>query len=164
MEGILTEIERAIAGGLFYAAINMSLTLPDICGALESQDGKTSGLKYKAWYAAHICDNTPWLTAEDCYSLRCGVLHEGNFGHGNMQYCRVIFTLPDGRNNLLINNIVNKAYLTDAVDFCTGMVAAVRQWYATAKNTTTVQANISKIFEFRAQGLAPYVVGVPVIA
>lgn len=39
MELILKEIERALDAKLYYLALQASLTLPDICGALQSDDG-----------------------------------------------------------------------------------------------------------------------------
>lgn len=39
MELILKEIERALDAKLYYLALQASLTLPDICGALQSNDG-----------------------------------------------------------------------------------------------------------------------------
>jgi hypothetical protein len=54
MEMILSDIERALTARLYYVAITTALTLPDICAALESPDGTTSGPKYKAWYNLHL--------------------------------------------------------------------------------------------------------------
>ena len=50
MELILKEIERALDAKLYYLALQASLTLPDICGALQSDNGKATGDKYIAWY------------------------------------------------------------------------------------------------------------------
>ena len=50
MELILKEIERALDAKLYYLALQASLTLPDICGALQSDDGVAKNYKYIAWY------------------------------------------------------------------------------------------------------------------
>lgn len=50
MELILKEIERALDAKLYYLALQVSLTLPDICAALQSDDGRASKSKYIAWY------------------------------------------------------------------------------------------------------------------
>ena len=60
------------AAGLYFLALHGALTLPDICGALESDTGTASGAKYKAWLRA----NVPGLAsdAELIYGLRCSLL------------------------------------------------------------------------------------------
>ncbi len=62
-----------VAAGLYFLALHGALTLPDICGALESDTGTASGAKYKAWLRA----NVPGLAsdAELIYGLRCSLLH-----------------------------------------------------------------------------------------
>lgn len=59
LELMFLEIERALDAGLFYLAVAMSLTLPDICAALESPNGEASGPKYKAWFNANLARYFP---------------------------------------------------------------------------------------------------------
>ena len=164
MEQILNEIQMALSARLYFVALAMTLTLPDICSGLESPDGETSGPRYKAWYTTNLSAQFPWLTDVDCYSLRCGVVHQGRFGNPRMQYGRVIFTLPDGRGNTFTNCILNDAYTTDAVGFCRAMVDAVRRWFAAAQTNPIVQGNLPRLVQIRPQGMAPYIVGAPIIA
>ncbi|MEO8049751.1 MAG: hypothetical protein ABI833_04980 [Acidobacteriota bacterium] len=49
MKEITDEVEKALSAGFYHLAIITALGLPDICAALESDDGETSGAKYKAW-------------------------------------------------------------------------------------------------------------------
>lgn len=84
MDDILNEIDRALAAGLYYLAIAMALTIPDICAALEAENGETNQQKYKAWYESNLAYKYTNITAQDCYSLRCGVLHQGRCGHPKM--------------------------------------------------------------------------------
>jgi hypothetical protein len=73
----------------WYAALYQSLTLPDICGRLESADGKANGARYAAWFEKymahhyrHAIGGNPiphtFLGGSDCYALRCALLHEGS--------------------------------------------------------------------------------------
>jgi hypothetical protein len=41
---------EALKNRLLYAALLLALTLPDICAALESQDGRSTPGRYKAWF------------------------------------------------------------------------------------------------------------------
>jgi hypothetical protein len=51
------------------------LALPDICGALASENGRASGSKYKTW----LRDNVPSLAsgADLIYGPRCSLVHQG---------------------------------------------------------------------------------------
>ncbi len=164
METILSEIERALAARLYYLAIAMALTVPDICAALESPNGETTGAKYKAWYNANLADKYPRITDADCYSLRCGVLHQGRCGHPNMQYARIIFTVPNAQNNVFHNNIMNDALNLDTVIFCRDVVSSARTWFVQRANDPAVQTNLPNLMQLRPLGLAPYMVGMPLIA
>ena len=164
METILSEIELAIKAGLYYLAVAMALTLPDICAALESEDGHTTRAKYKAWYSANLAEKYPRMTDVDCYSLRCGVLHQGRCGHPNSQYGRVIFTIPNAQQNFFHNNIINDALNLDAPQFCADVVRSVREWFVGSQHLVNVQANLPNLVRFRPLGLPPYMVGMPLIA
>lgn len=164
MEIILKEIERALDAKLYYCAIAMSLAIPDICAALESANGDSNGEKYKAWYRANLAKCYPNITDQDCWKLRCGVLHQGRFGHKQMQYGRVLFTVPNAQNNVFHNNIINDALNLDAIIFCKDVIQATRTWFNAKSNDPTVSQNLPNLVQFRPQGLAPYMVGMPLIA
>jgi len=165
MEMIFREIERALDAQLYYSAIAMAVTLPDVCAALEAGNGRTSAEKYKAWYRANVGQAYGFLKDEDCYSLRCGVVHQGRFGGHGMQYGRVVFTMPiPGRNILIHNNVMNDALNLDADRFCRDMIQSARTWFVAHQNDQHVQANLPNLVQLRPGGLAPYIVGLPVIA
>lgn len=161
MEPILQEIEAALAAKLYYVALGATLTLPDVCAALEAPDGQTSGKRYRAWYEANLQPAFPWLTGDDCYSLRCGVLHQGRFGGHKMQYARVIFNVsPAARFN---NCVINDAFFNDAEGFCRRVIEAVRAWYRANESSPTIKANLPRLVRLHPGGLAPYLEGLPVI-
>ena len=167
METILQDIERALQQRFYYLGIAVTLTLPDICAASEQPSGGTKGrnqASYEAWYNDNLAAKYPSLTGADCYRLRCGVSHQGRFGHPRMQYSRVLFTVPTAQRNVFHNNILNDALNLDTMIFCNDVMASVRAWLVANLNNATVQANLSHIVQFRPQGLAPYMVGMPLIA
>lgn len=164
MEAILNEVDRALRAKLYYVAIAMTLTIPDICAALESQNGETSGPKYKAWYNANMAARYPNITDVDIWSLRCGVLHQGRYGHPKMQYERILFTVPNAQNNVFHNNIINDALNLDVILFCRDVVDCARIWFGGKQNDLVTQNNLANLVRLRPQGLAPYIVGIPLIA
>ena len=83
--------------------------------------------------------------------------HQGRFGHPNMQYARVFFTLPVPNRIRHHNNIFNDALNLDAITFCRDVVAAVRAWFQANQNSANVQRNLPKLVQFYPAGFAPYV-------
>lgn len=50
MHDLLEQIEKALECNLYYLALQSTLALPDICGALESENGQANRTKYINWY------------------------------------------------------------------------------------------------------------------
>jgi hypothetical protein len=163
METLLTEIERALTMRLYYLAILLTLQLPDICGALESTDGEAKSDRYKAWCRLWFLPKYLKITEHDIYCLRCGVIHQGKFGHPRLPYVRVLFTLPNAREIVLHNGILNDALNLHAPIFCQDMIDSVRSWCVAKQNDTTVQDNLLRLVQYRPDGLNPHIEGVPVI-
>lgn len=83
------EVEHAVESGLYQSALALALTLPDICGEVESPKSG-DGERYRTWFDNHVSPKymTKTIPAEDpdkriltgsvCYKLRCAYLHSGN--------------------------------------------------------------------------------------
>jgi hypothetical protein len=148
----------------------MTITLPDICAGLESDDGTTSSSKFKAWYRDNLEEHIPLLTDSDAYSLRCGIVHQGRLGHPKLQYDRLVFFLPGpvrlkkGAIHQISTNpdVSSCSYSVEA--FCDEIVAAVRRWYELKKADPNVLANLPRLVRLHPDGLAPYAKGLAVIA
>lgn len=164
MHAILDEIEQCVASSNFYAAITLALTVPDVGGALGAPDGRSDGARYQAWYDSNLSARYPWLTAKDFYSLRCGVVHQGQFRNSKLQFSRVLFTLPEVCGAIFHNNVLNDALNLDAGMFCDDVVASGRLWLSENENNAIVQTNLARSVKFYPQGLAPYMVGMPLIS
>lgn len=85
-------------------------------------------------------------------------------GHPQMQFARVIFSLPDGRGNVFHDNIMNDALNLDARIFCETIIAAVESWLRANANDGVVQRNLERLLRVRPEGIAPYMLGMPVIS
>lgn len=89
-ECILDDADKCIENGIYIGALDVALTIPDICGNIEFQ-GTSVGDRYKSWFKNYVCDEESQLTvgnyglpqlkpfydAELVYKLRCSMLHEG---------------------------------------------------------------------------------------
>lgn len=163
MELFLKEIEGALDNGLYYLALQSSLTLPDICGALQSADGKATGKKYCDWYDTFAKEPCPLaLNGNDCYYFRCSCLHQGSSRHVKSSYSRIMFLVP---NKTIIHNcILNNALCIDINHFCRNIIESVRKWEVNVKETDIFKNNYEKLFKLYPNGLAPYIVGLPLIS
>lgn len=164
MDVLTKEIEKALTSGFYYLAIVSSLTLPDICAALESPDGESNKKRYVDWCDLWLLPKYPNLTSSELYNLRCGVIHQGKAIHPSMGYSRILFTLPVKQNIVSHNNIINDALNLDAVTFCRDVLECVGNWYTREKNNPQVMANLSNMVKYYPNGIAPYIVGVPIIS
>jgi hypothetical protein len=172
MDLILTQITRGLERWFHYLAIVSALTLPDICAAMEAEDGWSTKARYMAWWDAWMKAKYPYMTSEDAYGLRGGVVHQGKLTKpkAHLTFDRIAFTvLPAMRpshNNISINSGgSNESVLQlDAGVFCHDVMNSVREWYAVKKDDPNVQAHLPLLLSFRPDGIAPHFVGKPVIA
>src|ERR1700733_12123831 len=100
----VTEIELALKNQLYYLALIGTLSLIDLCAALESEKAKIDKHDYIKWYDTYLGPHYPWLTGIDCYGLRCGVIHKGGMDHKvtthkgapmPTEWRRIVFVLTD---------------------------------------------------------------------
>lgn len=93
---LIEEINTALSHNLYFAALSLALTLPDICGKAEYPD-KGSTSRYKLWYDEHIgqyekspsvegVPDMPYLSGEIVYNFRSSLFHQGNPNLDNIEY------------------------------------------------------------------------------
>lgn len=154
LEFILGDVERALGAELYYLALTLSLTLPDICAALESDNGEATGPRYKRWYNTYLAPRYPNLTDVDCYSLRNGIVHQGRLGHPKSQYDYVAFTFVKQANVAVFHgNIAIDVLQLDVRIFCNDICSAVREWFNSAKENPNVKSNLPRVVRYRPNGI-----------
>lgn len=81
------DIKKALSNELYFPALSLALTLPDICGSVEFSN-KQIHERYIGWYDKYIGNylkeisekapgNGPYLSGEIVYNLRNTFLHNG---------------------------------------------------------------------------------------
>lgn len=176
MDNLLLEIEKALQNQEYFIALFCTLTLPDICAALESEKGETSGDLYRAWYKNNMIDKKT-LNAEQCYNFRCKLLHQGVSSYQSSRKQkhssdpkpleqRIIFVYPN--NQLTVDNCRfmlggKEAISVDLINFCNNMIKSVRVWKARMKNDPIFIKNSENLITIHPEGLFPYIGGVPII-
>ena len=154
-------IRHSLTVGNYWAALFLTLTLPSICGALESADGCDNRNKYKKWFERNVTGLQ--LTPEDCYKLRCALLHQGRARPTQGTYSRVLFTFPTANGCTFHDNVINDALNLDVVLFCETLVAAAEKWLDHVKDSPHFQRNLEKSMRLHPRGIAPYMIGMPII-
>jgi hypothetical protein len=164
MKEIIKQIRLANENGLYYVALLSSLTLPDICGAIESNNGISNREKYKKWFDKYIAPKYNGnFDGETCYYFRCSMLHQGTTQHHKNRYSKIIFVEPN-ENYYFHNNIINDALNIDVKTFCEDICCGVEKWLQDVSETENFKKNISKLIKRYPNGLSPYIVRIPVIA
>lgn len=97
MIDLIKEIENCVKSNNLRCALEMALTLPDICGIIEYPAEKSSKNRYVKWCEKYLFNQGyyPYFVVDDhkkceewekvraiepamCYKLRCAFLHSGN--------------------------------------------------------------------------------------
>lgn len=166
LQPIFAEIEFAINHGLFWLALTSALTIPGICAALERENHWSGRDEYKDWYDRYLSKRFKYLTADDCYGLRCGIVHKATSGvkPKGKEYRRVLFTLPNAQRITIGQGLFDEVLQFDAVRFCREIIDACEEWYTQNSNQEFVKSNSLDIFQYHPDGVAPFIVGMPVLA
>jgi hypothetical protein len=183
MRTLIDQIESSLGSGAYYLSLFGALTIPDIAGALSSEDGEASGKKYTEWYEKwvrprfaeavrasvpdhaqqYIKDMESPLSAEACYRFRCSLLHQGSSQHPKSPYSRIIFIEPGATTNVIHYGQLNDALCIDLNLFCREVTSGARLWLQTVELIPLYQKNYERFARRHANGLVPYIGGVPVI-
>jgi len=183
MRALIEQVESSLDSGLYYLSLFGALAIPDIAGALSSEDGEASGKKYAEWYEvwirprflevvrASLPENTRQymkdtenpLSGTMCYLFRCSLLHQGSSQHQKSQYSRIIFIEPGVTTNVVHYGRLNDALCIDLKLFCREVTSGARLWLQDVEQTQHYQQNYERFARRHANGLAPYIVGVPIV-
>lgn len=183
MRTLTDQLAQSVNLRLYYLSLFTALTIPDIAGALDSDDGQATGARYAAWFEewirpvfteealahlpAELRSQVPPpenpLTGDACYRFRCSLLHQGSSQHPQSPYARIIFIEPGATSNVIHGCIVNNALAIDLPTFCREVISGTRRWLQNVEGTSRYETNYERFAKRHAQGLSPYIGGVPVV-
>lgn len=160
---LLYEMQHILELKYYGLSLLSSLTIPDICGGIDSLKNKASGANYVAWYDTHLSAYQEKFDGKECYLLRCSLLHQGQSTHEQSQYDRVMFCLK-GKGPVFHKSTINvgsdKAVMLCLDEFCADIHQAARSWYegldATGKH------RVNDLFK-PTNGYGRFVVGLPIM-
>lgn len=158
MHKIIDSVYKALENENWYAALFVSLTLPDICSALEH--GETLGQKYADWFEQNLSQYTGFLSGNDCYALRCALLHSGKDDISNKKRQGVlehyVFLTKGAHCNLFKDCVFNgekKSFLQLNVQiFCKDICKAVENWLVSSLTNLIIQERLKDTIEIHEPG------------
>jgi len=184
MRTLLTQIEKSLDAQFYYLSLFAALSIPDIAGALDSDDGIANRARYAKWYEkwarqrfwaplrAADPNELPFLTTvsenpmtgDACYRFRCSLLHQGRSRNEKGLFDHIVFLEPDTSPMRLHYNVLEGKVLTiDLKAFCIEIVSGARQWLDSVESTPRFAANYSKFARHRPEGLPPLIINLPVV-
>lgn len=165
MRDFLAQIKKGLDENLYFLSLFSALAIPDLCGAMGSNNGKASAKKYKTWFNKYVAPKyNTFLSGDDCYYFRCSLLHQGSSQHNRSNYKRVLFVEPSTTTNIFHNNVMKNALNIDVKIFCKDLISGAEKWLKENENTDLYKKNCDKFMRRYPNGLPPYIVGVPVIS
>lgn len=160
--GYLDQIQSGIEHNLYYLSLFTSLAIPDMCGALITPSGKSSPCEYMKWFDSNVAKPKEYqLTGENCYNFRCSMLHQGTTQYGKGSFSRILFVEPQTTSNIFHNNIIGDALNIDVKRFCNDIIEVASKWFNQIQDDNNFQKNYDKFIRRYANGLPPYISGVP---
>jgi len=147
----------------WYAALTLTLTLPDIAGKVDTPAGG-SNARYAQWFDQYIKGKYTseigpehmkhvFLSGNDCYALRCAYLHEGK-SEILLQRSRDVledFLFVSPKHGLFLHCNQNGNRLQLQVDqFCNDILDGISLWLTNIHSDKTKQDALNgqlKIFE-----------------
>lgn len=165
----MQDMDRAIEAKLYYPALLVALTIPDICVGLALERAKfVKKHDYERFVDRYTTPSNLGLDGASCYQLRGGLVHRADLrGHPYFEGTHVIFTVPEsasGFHALTFGVGEKRAAMFDLLLFCDAMKGAARAWYDDHKEDAQVIENLTNLIRWRPEGLAPFVGGTPVVA
>jgi len=156
MERFTSSIRESLEAKNWHAALFMALTMPDICGNIAYPNLKHAGEKYRSWFQDHLHETyTDYLTAAECWALRCSMLHAGkdkvSKNKGILEALDRIYFTPNPPHKARINNTLT----LNIQSFCEDICSAVDAWYKSVQTDAHAMKQIESLTKVMVNSFRP---------
>lgn len=172
MRAFLEEIQATIDSGIWSTALASALVVPDACGAVEYPGATGNRDRYVSWYDNFVERFGGFhfnLDGAFVWKIRNGMLHEAGTQFYEYGFERVFFTVPTVRGSRF-DGITHQETpespptLGLSLDrFVARILRGAEAWLCSIADDQEKQGKLDRLIQFRPDGLAPVIVGVPVI-
>lgn len=153
MDRFTTSVAAAISTQNWYAGLTLALALPDICGFLD--DRPKGRRRYLDWCAKYLTPRYTrrigaqgvehvFLHPEDCYALRCALLHSGTDEIADQEIAKALqrfhFVVPPLGGGVIHCNQRQSALQLQVDIFCRDLCDGVSQWASAPDADSGVRA------------------------
>ena len=158
MEDFLNSIESAIEQSNWNAAISLSLMLPDICPSMQGiQRGRK---RYMSWFETYASGEFKssncgdFLSAKDCYALRCSILHSGiddiSDNEVDATLSKVTFATLEMHNIRFGDHLI-----LHPKEFALSMIRGARSWISDISNDIDTQKRLKRMVHVETKPFSP---------
>ena len=142
------DMKRCRDGGAYWSLLHVTVCPPDICAALESVNGRTTGKRYIAWCESYLPDKM--LTGEERYAMRCKVLQEGraHVGEPDRRYSGFAFTQPAAQGQVDHRRVEQTTLVLDVGKLSAEYENGVQKWFRVveANPADRIATNVERTF------------------
>lgn len=173
MNELISQIEKAIDQNLYLIALSSCLTLPDICGAINTRKGMANGQNYRSWYDEYVFPEYSALTSDECYNFRCKFLHQGQTraNKKTSYYSHISFAEPrpkgQGKVSINIKQTIIKGEAgpksIDVLEFMNAIINGVKKWMTEKSGEEYYEKNMSEAVQRREEGIPGIIAGITYI-
>ncbi|MBG0678317.1 hypothetical protein [Enterobacter bugandensis] len=168
MQQFLSAIKKSVEEKNWFAALFLSLAMPDICAQTENPSQRYArdiGAKYQAWfdkYLSHYYAHpdqagvpTGFL-ARDCWSFRCKCLHQGLTAVERESINKFSFRAPIApQGNIVIGILRAKGEMSIQIDdFAIKVCQGVEKWLEDVSDDKAVTQRIAELLEINDEHYA----------
>jgi hypothetical protein len=139
------EIDRCRQAGAYWALLHVVVALPDICGALESDNGWATGEKHIEWCARYWRPGDGCLSPDDYRDIRNIVLHQGRSVTKQGRFYK--FTRPTALGVFHRNSSCTSSgdvVVLDVGELAAELVDGIRAWFRDLQTDGARRANVAK--------------------
>jgi hypothetical protein len=155
MKHLISAARSAVSQENWYAALDLALTFPDICGSLEDPT-KGPTARYIAWFNTVMGPKysrkmfggrvEQFLSGEDCYALRCAFLHQGTMDITGQRVQDVldafIMITPPPNHNVVHLNRIGRGLQIQVDRFVEELCSGVESWLVAKAGDLAIQSRI----------------------
>jgi hypothetical protein len=164
MKRFTNAIRKCLDTCNWYGALFISLTMPDICGNIAYPDLNTYK-RYTQWFDNYLSnyykgkvgknrEETVFMSAKDCYALRCSLFHTGMDDVTEQKAADVIsrFSFSAVSSHC---NLFDDVLQLNVKIFCEQTIQAVEKWGEDIEDNPATQSKINKLITIHEGGYSP---------
>jgi hypothetical protein len=168
MKRFTDAIKKCLETENWYGALFIALAIPDICEYCTSPTVKP-GERYIKWFNNYLAryydyntasgERVTWMSASDCYALRCAILHSGIDDITGQN-------AKDTLDKFYLNTLYSHCIKTDGklsisiYKFCNQVIKAVDEWITDIKDNEDAQNKIRNLMTIHDPGTSPPIIAV----